>query len=97
MPVNYFSSFLSLEKPKTGTNSGEKCSVGSISSTSCAEALVDEDDQSKFARLVSEAKDFTIKGQVKEALELYKEAAKICPSDRLSRKMEKMEVLTENT
>lgn len=51
-----------------------------------------EDDQAKFARLVSEARDLTSKGQVKEALGMYKEAHKISPSDKLSRKMERMEV-----
>lgn len=51
-----------------------------------------EDDQAKFARLISEARDLTSKGQVKEALEMYKEAQKISPSDKLSRKMERMEV-----
>lgn len=51
-----------------------------------------EDDQAEFARLVSEARDLTSKGQVKEALGMYKEAHKISPSDKLSRKMERMEV-----
>lgn len=55
-----------------------------------------EDDQAKFARLVSEARDLTSKGQVKEALGMYKEAHKISPSDKLSRKMERMEVLTQD-
>lgn len=73
-----------------------KCRTGSTSSSSASEDKPDmdegEDDQAKFARLVSEARDLTSKGQVKEALGMYKEAHKISPSDKLSRKMERMEV-----
>lgn len=73
-----------------------ECRTGSTSSSSASEDKPDmdegEDDQAKFARLVSEARDLTSKGQVKEALEMYKEAQKISPSDKLSRKMERMEV-----
>lgn len=73
-----------------------ECRTGSTSSSSASEDKPDmdegEDDQAEFARLVSEARDLTSKGQVKEALEMYKEAQKISPSDKLSRKMERMEV-----
>lgn len=72
-----------------------KCRTGSTSSSASEDKADDdegEDDQAKFARLVSEARDLTSKGQVKEALGMYKEAHKISPSDKLSRKMERMEV-----
>lgn len=73
-----------------------ECRTGSTSSSSASEDKPDmdegEDDQAEFARLVSEARDLTSKGQVKEALGMYKEAHKISPSDKLSRKMERMEV-----
>lgn len=72
-----------------------ECRTGSTSSSASEDKADDdegEDDQAKFARLVSEARDLTSKGQVKEALEMYKEAQKISPSDKLSRKMERMEV-----
>lgn len=70
-----------------------KCRTGSTSSSEDkADDDEGEDDQAKFARLVSEARDLTSKGQVKEALGMYKEAHKISPSDKLSRKMERMEV-----
>ena len=52
----------------------------------------EEADSAKYARLVSEAKELTSDGEVKAALDLYKEAAKICPSEKLTRKMERMEV-----
>lgn len=72
-----------------------KCRTGSTLSSASEDKADDdegEDDQAKFARLVSEARDLTSKGQVKEALGMYKEAHKISPSDKLSRKMERMEV-----
>lgn len=72
-----------------------ECRTGSTSSSASEDKADDdegEDDQAKFARLVSEARDLTSKGQVKEALGMYKEAHKISPSDKLSRKMERMEV-----
>lgn len=72
-----------------------ECRTGSTSSSASEDKPdVDEgeDDQAKFARLVSEARNLTSKGHVKEALEMYKEAQKISPSDKLSRKMERMEV-----
>ncbi|XP_061162866.1 DNA excision repair protein ERCC-6-like [Saccostrea echinata] len=95
----------SLEKTSEMTNSEEKqiptsvqSSVPKVMETSDESSKTEEEEQSKFARLVSEAKDLTSKGQVKEALDLYKEAAKICPSDKLSRKMERMEdYLRQNT
>lgn len=48
--------------------------------------------ENQYSQLVSRAKDLTADGHVKEALSLYRLAADLQPSDKLSRKMERMEV-----
>ena len=48
--------------------------------------------ENQYRQLVSRAKDITAAGHVKEALSLYRLAADLQPSDKLSRKMERMEV-----
>ena len=80
-------------------NSGEKMSSvksGSATSVSTVDEKSgensEETDSAKYARLISEAKELTSDGEVKAALDLYKEAAKICPSEKLTRKMERIEV-----
>lgn len=84
--------FLTEEPCKETTLESRTGSTSSAASEDKPDVDEGEDDQAKFARLISEARDLTSKGQVKEALEMYKEAQKISPSDKLSRKMEKMEV-----
>ncbi|XP_062566324.1 DNA excision repair protein ERCC-6-like [Saccostrea cucullata] len=89
-----------LEKPSEMTKSEEKQIPTSpkVRETSDIGSKPGEEEESKYTQLVSEAKDLTSKGQVKEALDLYREAAKICPSDKLNRKMERMEdYLRQNT
>lgn len=53
----------------------------------------DEGSENQFKQLVSRARDLTAEGHVKEALSLYRLAADIQPSDKLSRKMQRMEVM----
>lgn len=84
--------FLTEEPCKETTLESRTGATSSAASEDKPDVDEGEDDQAKFARLISEARDLTSKGQVKEALEMYKEAQKISPSDKLSRKMEKMEV-----
>lgn len=84
--------FLTEEPCKETTLESRTGAMSSAASEDKPDVDEGEDDQAKFARLISEARDLTSKGQVKEALEMYKEAQKISPSDKLSRKMEKMEV-----
>lgn len=84
--------FLTEEPCKETTLESRTGAMSSAASEDKPDVDEGEDDQAKFARLISEARDLTSKGQVKEALEMYKEAQKISPSDKLSRKMERMEV-----
>jgi hypothetical protein len=52
----------------------------------------DNSGEDQYIKLVSRAKDLTADGHVQEALSLYRLAAEIKPSDKLNRKMKKMEV-----
>lgn len=90
--IDFVYFFLTEEPCKETTLESRTGAMSSAASEDKPDVDEGEDDQAKFARLISEARDLTSKGQVKEALEMYKEAQKISPSDKLSRKMEKMEV-----
>lgn len=90
--VEFVYFFLTEEPCKETTLESRTGATSSAASEDKPDVDEGEDDQAKFARLISEARDLTSKGQVKEALEMYKEAQKINPSDKLSRKMERMEV-----
>lgn len=90
--VEFVYFFLTEEPCKETTLESRTGAMSSAASEDKPDVDEGEDDQAKFARLISEARDLTSKGQVKEALEMYKEAQKINPSDKLSRKMERMEV-----
>lgn len=90
--IDFVYFFLTEEPCKETTLESRTGSTSSAASEDKPDVDEGEDDQAKFARLISEARDLTSKGQVKEALEMYKEAQKINPSDKLSRKMERMEV-----
>lgn len=57
----------------------------------------EEGTENQFKQLVSRARDLTAEGHVKEALSLYRLAADIQPSDKLSRKMQRMEVMCSAT
>lgn len=90
--IDFVYFFLTEEPCKETTLESRTGATSSAASEDKPDVDEGEDDQAKFARLISEARDLTSKGQVKEALEMYKEAQKINPSDKLSRKMERMEV-----
>lgn len=90
--IDFVYFFLTEEPCKETTLESRTGAMSSAASEDKPDVDEGEDDQAKFARLISEARDLTSKGQVKEALEMYKEAQKINPSDKLSRKMERMEV-----
>lgn len=90
--IDFVYFFWTEEPCKETTLESRTGSTSSAASEDKPDVDEGEDDQAKFARLISEARDLTSKSQVKEALEMYKEAQKISPSDKLSRKMERMEV-----
>lgn len=78
------------DEKMSSVKSGSATSVSTVDEKSGENS--EEADSAKYARLISEAKELTSDGEVKAALDLYKEAAKICPSEKLTRKMERMEV-----
>ena len=78
------------DEKMSSVKSGSATSVSTVDEKSGENS--EETDSAKYARLISEAKELTSDGEVKAALDLYKEAAKICPSEKLTRKMERMEV-----
>lgn len=51
-----------------------------------------QDDQEKFNKLVTRAKKLISDGQVREALKMNKEALEIYHSEKLAKKITKMEV-----
>nr|XP_022343270.1 DNA excision repair protein ERCC-6-like isoform X4 [Crassostrea virginica] len=77
------------DEKMSSLKSGSTTSVSTVDEKSGENS--EEADSAKYARLISEAKELTSDGEVKAALDLYKEAAKICPSEKLTRKMERME------
>ncbi|XP_050410492.1 DNA excision repair protein ERCC-6-like [Patella vulgata] len=55
------------------------------------ESLPDKDSQEKYNKLITKAKKYTGEGQVRNAMEMNKEALKICYSEKLAKKIAKME------
>ena len=51
-----------------------------------------EDDQDIFTALITNAKQRTTEGNIKDALDLYKQALKMYYNEKLERKIHKMEV-----
>ena len=51
-----------------------------------------EDDQDIFTALIKNAKQRTTEGNIKDALDLYKQALKMYYNEKLERKIHKMEV-----
>lgn len=54
---------------------------------------VSQEDQESFNQLVQTAKLYTDEGNLKDALELYREAMEIYSSEKLAKKIEKIEVI----
>ena len=51
-----------------------------------------QEDQENFNQLIQTANFYTDEGNIKDALELYREALKIYNSEKLAKKIAKMEV-----
>lgn len=48
--------------------------------------------QEKYSRLILQSKELVSGGKVREALELNQKAYRLCPSDKLLRKIQRMQV-----
>lgn len=71
------------------------CFGGSSRKMTSIESLSLE-EREKFNQLVVKAKEVSGRGNVRQALSLYKEAQEIYPNEKLTRRIQKMEVRPEN-